>query len=250
MDTHCHLFLLDRDPVDTLEAARAAGVRTLVCVGIDPESSRRCVEISEALGDVYATAGMHPHTAADLDASAAGEIEVLLPNPQVVAVGETGLDFFRMLSPREDQERSLRLHVALSRASGKPLVVHVRDAWDDVLRVLEEERAERVVLHCFSADASVALECAARGYFMSFAGNLTYPRNDSLREAAAAVPPGRLLAETDSPFLAPQPLRGRDNAPENITIVLSELARVRGEPLEEVAATVATNARAAFVGLD
>jgi len=246
VDSHCHLFLLEEEPTEAVKAARAAGVDTLVCVGIDPPTSRRSVELAESLRGVFATAGMHPHTASDFDAKAGAAIEELLANPQVVGLGECGLDFFRMRSPREDQERVFRLHVALSREAGLPLVVHVRDAWPDILQLLDEGSAERVVLHCFSGGVEIARECAARGYHLSFAGNVTYPKNAHLREAAAAVPLDRLLVETDSPFLAPQPLRGRDNAPANVFAVIEEIARTRGEPTDVIREATSANARAAF----
>ncbi len=249
IDSHCHLFLLDREPAEVMAESRTAGVETLVCVGIDPASSRRSLELAERFRGVFATAGMHPHTARDLDAAAGAAIEEMLANPLVVAVGETGLDFHRNLSPREDQERAFRAHIGLSRDSGKPLVVHCRDAWPEVLRLLEEGAAERVVLHCFSGDREVARECASRGYFVSFAGNLTYPGNDHLRAAAATLPLDRILVETDSPFLAPQPLRGRDNAPANVGLVVAALARARGEDVGTVARAVSANARRAFPGL-
>jgi TatD DNase family protein len=163
-----------------------------------------------------------------------------------VAVGECGLDFYRMRSPREDQERTFRAHVALARETGLPLVVHVRDAWDEILRLLDEGSAERVVLHCFTGDVETARACVARGWYLSFAGNITYPRNANIRDAAAAIPIDRVLVETDSPFLAPQRIRGRDNAPANVIDVIEAIARVREEPVENVRATTARNARAAF----
>jgi TatD DNase family protein len=249
VDTHCHLFLLDGEPGAAVESARGAGVATLVCVGIDPQSSRRSVELAESFRGVFATAGMHPHTATALDGRASADLEELMGNPQVVGVGECGLDFYRMLSPVPDQERALRVHAAWSRESGKPLVVHVRDAWPRVMEILGEERAERVVLHCFSGDAAVARECAERGYFLSFAGNVTYPRNEHLREAARAVTLNSLLVETDSPFLAPQELRGRDNSPANVIWVIEELARVHDVPVEQMALVTARNAATAFPGL-
>jgi TatD DNase family protein len=246
VDTHCHLFLLEDEPPQAVEAARAAGVDTLVCVGIDPETSRRSVELAESLRGVFATAGMHPHTAADLDVKAGAQIEELLANPQVVAVGECGLDFFRMRSPQQDHERVFRLHISLSRESGTPLVVHVRDAWPEALRLLDDGAAERVVLHCFSGDTEIADECVARGYFLSFAANITYPKNQHLRDAAAEAPLDRILVETDSPFLSPQPLRGRDNAPGNVLHVIEEIARVRGKSVDEVRDATSANARIAF----
>jgi TatD DNase family protein len=227
VDTHCHLFLLDGDPAEAVQRARAAGVDTLVCVGIDPESSRRSVALAGSLRGV-------------------AEIETLLTNPLVVAVGECGLDFFRMRSPRDEQERALATQVTLARAYDLPLVVHVRDAWPETLRVLDEGSAEHVVLHCFSGDAKLAAGCAERGWFLSFAGNVTYPKNAHLREAAAAVSLDRILVETDSPFLAPQRLRGRDNTPANVVDVIDAIARARTEPVESVRETTAANARRAF----
>jgi TatD DNase family protein len=245
-DTHCHLFLVDRQPQVVVEEARAAGVGTMICAGIDPDSSRRSAELAESFRGVFATAGMHPHTASAMDRHAGVAIEELLAVPQTVAVGETGLDFYRMLSPREDQEANFRLHIALSRESGLPLVVHVRDAWPQVLRLLQEGSAEHVVMHCFSGDAELARECASRGYFLSFAGNITYPTSGHLREAIAVTPWDRLLVETDSPYLAPQTLRGRDNAPANVTAVIQEIARVLGTSAETVRAATTANARTAF----
>ncbi|HKN81429.1 MAG TPA: TatD family hydrolase [Actinomycetota bacterium] len=246
VDTHCHLFLLDGDPAEAVETARAGGVDTLVCVGIDAESSRRSVELAASWPGVWATAGMHPHDANAWDAEAAVEIEGLLANPVVVAVGECGLDFFRMRSPRPEQERALHAQVSLAQAYDLPLVIHVRDAWPEILRVLDEGSAERVVLHCFSGDAEIAVGCAERGWFLSFAGNVTYPKNAHLREAAAAVTLDRILVETDSPFLAPQRLRGRDNAPSNVVDVIEAVALARAESVEIVRETTAENARIAF----
>jgi TatD DNase family protein len=167
----------------------------------------------------------------------------------VLAVGECGLDFFRMHSPREDQERAFKAQIALSNDTGKSLVVHVRDAWPDVLRVLDEGSAERVVIHCFSGDPVIARECAARGYWVSFAGNITYPRNEHFRQAAQALALDRILVETDSPFLAPQTMRGRDNEPANVMTTIAEIARVRDARVEDIVQASAQNARAAFVGL-
>jgi TatD DNase family protein len=246
VDTHCHLFLMDGEPDGVVEEARRAGVSAMVCAGIDPGSSRRSSELADSLAGVFATAGIHPHTASDFDPAAGAVVEELLADPRVVAVGETGLDYHRLKSPAEDQQRAFRAHCALARETGKALVVHTRDAWSDVLRILGEERVERVVLHCFSGGAAEAAEAAARGYCCSFAGNLTYPKNRDLRRAAAAVPREFLLAETDSPFLAPQALRGRDNAPANLSLVVEALGEVRQEDASVIAALTSENARRAF----
>jgi TatD DNase family protein len=249
VDTHCHLFLMEDDPAEAVGQAAAAGVARLVCVGIDPESSRRSLELAESFRGVFATAGMHPHTASELDRAAGTAIEELLADPLVVAVGETGLDYYRRLSPAEDQRRAFRTHIALSRESDKPLVVHVREAWEDAMAILAEERAERVVLHCFSGDAALAAEAADRGYFLSFAGNVTYPGADGLRTAAGSAAGERLLVETDSPFLTPQSFRGSLNHPGNVVSVVRALAEIRGVDAESMTAQTTGNALDAFPSL-
>jgi len=249
VDTHCHLFLLDHEPAQVVETAKAAGVDRLICVGVDPATSARSAELADSLEGVFATAGMHPHDASDFDQAASARIEELLHDARVIGVGECGLDYFRMHSPAEDQIRVLQTHIALSNETGKPMVVHVRDAWPDVLRVLDEGSAERVVIHCFSGDAAIARECAARGYWISFAGNVTYPKNEHLRQAAVAVDLDRIVVETDSPFLSPQKLRGSNNEPANVMLTIAEIARVRADDVEKIVTATAENARSAFPGL-
>ena len=246
VDTHCHLFLMDADPAGVAAAARDAGVEAMVCAGIDPETSRRSRELADSLAGVFATAGVHPHSAGEWDAAAGAAVEELVADARVVAIGETGLDYYRRLSPPEAQRRAFRDHCALAREAGKPVVVHTRDAWPDVLGILEDEGAERVVLHCFSGGSAEAREATARGYYCSFAGILSYPKNGSLRDAAREVPPDLLLVETDSPFLAPQAVRGRDNAPANVGLVLEALAEARAEDAGALAKVTAENARRAF----
>jgi TatD DNase family protein len=249
VDTHCHLFLMDEDPAEAVARANAGGVGRLICVGIDPDTSRRSLELAESFRGVFATAGMHPHTASEFDRGAGTAIEELLADPLVVAVGETGLDYYRTLSPVEDQQRSFRTHIALSRETDKPLVVHVREAWDDAMAILAEEDAARVILHCFSGDEALAAEAARRGYFLSFAGNVTYPGAEGLRRAAAAVPEGRVLAETDSPFLTPQAFRGSANHPGNVVTVVQALAEARGVGFEAMTAQTTTAALEALPAL-
>jgi len=246
IDSHCHLFLLDEGADVAVKAAREAGVGRIVCVGIDPATSARSLELAESFEGVFATAGMHPHTASAFDAAAGDAIEEMVGSPLVVGVGETGLDYFRRLSPVDDQQRAFRTHVALARESGKPLVVHVREAWEDAFAILAEEGAERVVLHCFTGDERLAGEAAARGYVVSFAGNLTYPNADHIRRAAATVPADRAVVETDSPFLPPQSMRGRSNAPANVIAVAEALAAIRGETTAQAIDRTAAAALAAF----
>lgn len=246
IDTHCHLFLMEGEPQAIVEKARAEGVAALVCAGVDAESSRRSQELADAVSGVFATAGVHPHSASVFDALAGSAVEGLLADPRVVAVGETGLDYYRVKSPPEEQRKAFRAHCGLARETGKPIVVHTREAWDDVLAILEEEGVERVVLHCFSGDADIAKEAASRGYFCSFAGNLTYPKNVELRIAAAEIPLELLLVETDSPFLAPQSVRGSDNVPANVGLIVDALAEARGQKAPDIAGATTRNARIAF----
>lgn len=249
VDTHCHPYLMEGEASTIFEAARADGVVSFVCVGVDPESNRSCLGYAKEYQGVVATAGLHPHEAASLDPQVRVSIESMLSDPLVVGVGEAGLDFFRMHSPVEDQEAAFRWQLSLSRESGKPIVVHIRDAWERGLQMMAEEPGAKVVLHCFSGDAQIARECVARGYFISFAGPITYPNNDHLREAAAAVPLELLLSETDSPYLSPQSSRGKENNPGNVAAVVETLASVRSETLDLVAASVVANAALAFPGL-
>jgi TatD DNase family protein len=246
VDTHCHLFLIERDPAEVLGQARDSGVGTVVCPGVDLSSSRRALDLAESFDGVYATAGTHPHDASGFDLETAAETAELLSHPRVVAVGECGLDFYRMRSAREDQIRALRVHAWLARETGMPMVVHVRDAWEDVFRVLDEADARRVVLHCFTGDASIAGACTSRGWYLSFAGNITYPKNAYLREVAATVTLDRVLVETDSPFLAPQRVRGRENSPANVVDVIGAIAKARGEDVDDVRSATSRNAADAF----
>jgi TatD DNase family protein len=246
VDTHCHLYLMEGDVAEAVATARDTGVGQLICVGIDPDSSRRSRELAESFHGVLATAGMHPHTASEMDRRAGSVIEELLADRLVIGVGETGLDYYRRLSSIDQQQGAFRTHIALSRETGKPLVVHVRDAWEDALSILSAEGAEHVVLHCFSGDERIAAEAAARGYFVSFAGNLTYPKASSLRAAAAALGGDRIICETDSPFLPPQGARGTSNVPANVIAVMQELATLRGVTLHQMVAETTANARAAF----
>lgn len=204
---------------------------------------------AETFDIVASTAGLHPHEASDLDAAARADLAEMAADPLVVGIGETGLDFYRRLSPQSDQETALRFHAALARETGKPMVVHIRDAWERTLEVLAEEDPPRVVIHCFSGDRELAAECVARGYHLSFAGPITYPKNDALREAAASVPLDRILVETDSPYLSPQQVRGTPNEPANVLRVVEQIAKVREETVENVRAATLANALVAFPGL-
>jgi TatD DNase family protein len=250
LDSHCHLDIVGGDVGAQLDAARAVGIDTVVQVGIDVESSRLSARIAAEHDRLWAAVAVHPNEAGRGAATpdALAEIERLAGLPQVKAVGETGLDHYRTgADGRGPQEESFRAHIAIAKSTGNALVIHDREAHDDVLRVLAEEGApDRVVFHCFSGDAELARTCADRGYWMSFAGNITFKNAAGLREAAASVPAELLLVETDAPFLTPVPFRGRPNASYLVPLTMRALAHIRGDDLDDVCGAVAENGRRAF----
>jgi TatD DNase family protein len=244
IDTHAHLDAC-ADPAHELVArARVAGVQRIVTVGTGIESCRRALAIAEREDGVFAALGVDPHQASSAEAGRLGELEELLAHERAVAVGETGLDNHHRHAEPADQRRVFEAQLELGERLGKPVVIHSRDADEETAAALAVFRGT-VVLHCFSAPGllSAALE---RGYYVSFAGNVTYPKAAELREAAARVPVDRLLAETDSPYLAPQPVRGRANEPAHVVHTVAALAHVRGEDSEELARRIDANATAAF----
>jgi TatD DNase family protein len=253
-DSHTHLDLTLDEGLESvehaIEAARAVGVDRLVQVGVDVKSSRWGVELAEREPAVLATVALHPNDAPnqpDLDA-ALREIERLAAHPRVRGLGETGLDYFRTGDDgRKAQHESFRAHIDIAKRLGKVLMIHDRDAHDDVLRVLDEEGApDRVVLHCFSGDEVFARTCVERGYYLSFAGTVTFGSAVSLRAAAAVTPPSQMLVETDAPFLTPHPYRGRPNASYLIPMTMRKLAEVTQVPLDELCAAISANAEEVF----
>jgi TatD DNase family protein len=243
IDTHAHLDACE-EPEAILERARAAGVARVVTIGTGIDSCRAALELAAAHDGVYAALGIDPHQAATADAERLVELRQLLAHPKAVAVGETGLDDFHRIATLAEQRRLFQGQLALAAELSKPVVIHSRAAVAETAAELAAF-AGTVVLHCFSQPGllSVALE---RGYYVSFAGNVTFPRADDLREAAAQVPADRILVETDSPYLAPQPLRGRPNEPAFVLHTLHVLADVRGDDPDELAAQIDANASAAF----
>ena len=246
IDTHAHLDALEGGAADALARAREAGVTRVITIGTGVESARTALALAEQEEGVFAVLGVHPH-----DAGAAGdddlsELEELLGNPKAVGIGETGLDYYRDYAPRNRQGKLFRAHCDLAVRLGKPLVIHSRAAEEDTAAVLSSlPSATRVVLHCFSSTGLLA-PALEHGWYVSFAGNVTYPAASDLRAAAARVPADRLLAETDSPYLAPQPLRGRHNEPANVVHTLASLADARGVGAAELEAAIDANASAAF----
>ena len=246
IDTHCHLDMLKGTPDEALAEARAAGVEAVVAVGIDLRSSRIAAELAAAHDEVYATAGVHPHDAVGFDAVVRTGLERLLTQRHVVAVGECGLDFYRDVAPRDVQREAFAEQLELARSAGKPVCVHSREAGGETFAVLTEHgEGLRIVLHCFSTPEYVDL-CNDRGYYVSFAGNLTYKSSQELQKAAVAVRDDLLLVETDAPFLTPLPYRGRPNRPANVGLTAQFLARLRGWSDAEVAAVTSANARRVF----
>jgi TatD DNase family protein len=255
-DSHTHIDMQDSTVGEAVAAAAAVGVTTLVQVGCDLERSRWSARTAAEHDAVWAAVALHPNEAPRLELSggrraldaALEEIAELAARPEVLAVGETGLDHFRTGEEgREAQRYSFRRHIEMAKRLDKALVIHDRDAHEDVLRVLEEEGApERTVFHCFSGDAAMAEVCAGKGWFMSFAGNVTFKNARPLREALAVAPPELLLVETDAPFLTPAPYRGRPNAPYMIPYTLRAMAGVKGLDEDVLAAHVAANTARAF----
>ena len=248
-DSHCHLHLYaDNDHVDAIvERARAQRVEGIVTIGIDVSSSTRARDLAMREA-VWFAAGVHPNSATQWDDQAAAAIESLASDDRCVAIGETGLDFYRDHASRQDQEEAFRAHIDLAKRVDKALVIHTRDSLRAALDMLDAEGPpQRLVFHCWSGgelDRALAL-----GSFISFAGNVSYPSAADLREAARRVPADRLLVETDAPFLSPVPKRGRPNEPARVALVGAAVAEARGEDEQVLAAHTTTNAHRLF-GLD
>ena len=251
VDTHAHLSVCEPEDAELVATAEAAGVGRILTIGLDEESNSEAVAAAERFEPVFAAVGRHPNSAAGFDAAAAGAVDRLAANPLVRAVGETGLDYYRDRAPRADQRNAFASQVEIAQRHALPVVIHVRDrdgsteAVDEVFAMLDEMDARSVVLHCFSAPARAG-DASERGWLCSFAGNVTYPRAEELRAAAAAIPDELLLVETDSPFLAPQPVRGRPNQPANVVATARAVAEARGVSYEELERLVDANAARVF----
>jgi TatD DNase family protein len=254
VDTHAHLSICEPPDARLVAEAREAGVTRILTVGLDEDSNRDAIDAAQAHEEVFACVGRHPNSATGFDDAAAAAIEELTADPQVGAVGETGLDYYRDRASREDQRRAFEAQIEIARRARLPLVIHLRDrdgggeegAVAEAFATLERlAQGVTVILHCFSAPAKVG-EAAERGWYCSFAGNVTYPASAALREAAAAVPEDLLLVETDAPFLAPQRLRGKANAPANVVATARAVAELRGESYEQLERTVEINAERVF----
>jgi TatD DNase family protein len=252
IDSHTHLHLCEPPDAELVAAAEAVGVTRMLTVGTDGASSRAALAAAEAFPHVYASVGWHPNEAKGFDDADLAELRALAAHERCVAIGETGLDFYRELAPRSDQERAFAAQIALARESTKPLVIHTRAADDATLAQLAHEAdGLSVVIHCFSMPPRLA-ECLERGYAISFAGNVTYKNATDLAEAARRVPEDRLLVETDAPYLTPQVVRTRKgtgrsrNQPAFVAHTVAFLAQLRGVSPEELGALVERNAARVF----
>lgn len=248
VDTHCHLDdHHELDVRDQVERARRAGVTLMVTVGTDVHSSSQSIVTSRGYTGVYAAVGIHPNDADQATPPGLEAIDELAAEDLCVAVGETGLDRYRDETTPSQQRDSFRAHIEIAKRRGRALMIHCRDAWPECLDLLDEVGApERVVMHCFSGDLEVTARCVRAGYYLSFAGNVTFKNAGELRASAAAAPRELLLTETDSPFLTPHPYRGKPNDPSYVPLTLAALAEVQGCASEALAEDVYANTLRAF----
>ncbi|MBM3667446.1 MAG: TatD family deoxyribonuclease [Actinobacteria bacterium] len=253
IDSHAHLGLCEPSPEELVAAAREAGVDRILTIGLGEDSNPGVIELAREHEQVFAAVGRHPNSAAGFYELDAEELERLAASEEVVAVGETGLDWYREGAPADEQRRAFLGQIRVAQQVEKPLVVHLRDreqsedAATEAFSTLEAEGAGlEIVLHCFSAGPRWAARAAELGWYCSFAGNLTYPSAERVREAAALVPDELLLVETDSPYLAPQPSRGKPNQPANVVATAERLAEVRETDYERIESLVTANAARLF----
>jgi TatD DNase family protein len=246
IDSHTHLYLCEEPDAELVERAVAVGVTRMLTVGTNGASCRAALAAAEAFPQVYAAIGRHPNEATGFDDADLAELEALSTHPRCVAIGETGLDYYREDTPREDQARAFSAQIELARTTGTPLKIHTRNADEDTLAQLAAEaEGLTVVIHCFSMPDRLQ-ECVERGYMISFAGNVTYKNAAALAEAARRVPAERLLVETDAPYLTPQVVRKHRNQPAYVAHTAAFIAELRGVSLGELDATVERNAARVF----
>ena len=245
VDSHAHLdggqFSADLEA--TIARATQNGISHILTVGCDLSSSAASVALAQKYTNIFAAVGVHPHDATEINTEALAILKELLGVPKVVALGEIGLDFFRDRSPREVQRQAFRLQIKLAKQVGKPIIVHDRDAHDEVLQILQEEKAAEIggVLHCFSGDLAMARKCLQLGFYLSFPGTITYPKNDTTRDIVKAIPIDRMLVETDCPYLAPQPYRGKRNEPAYVRHTAEMIAEIKGLTITDVARVTSRN---------
>jgi len=250
IDSHAHLELdpLGKDPDKVISRAYRAGVVAIITVGIDMEHAKKALDLAGRFERVYACVGFHPHNAETVTAEALVEMEQLACHPKVVGYGEVGLDFFRNLSPRDSQIRVFQDQLIIAKRLDKPVVIHLRNAYPEGLRMLEDAAPFPAggVIHCFSGETQDALRFLDLGFHVSIPGTITYKKNEKLRAIVKNLPQDRILLETDCPFLAPEPLRGKDNEPAYIVHTANKVAEVRGAQVQDVARVTSKNAMKLF----
>lgn len=245
VDSHAHLDgnKFAGDLHETIERAAENGIGHILTVGCDLVSSRASIAIAEQYPNIYASIGVHPHDAEEIDEQTLAEMKELLNHPKAVALGEIGLDFFRDHCPRDIQRQAFREQIRLARELGKPVIVHDRDAHEETIAILTEEKADEVggVLHCFSGDLKMAQQCLDLGFYLSFPGTITYPKNEELREIVRQVSIERMLVETDCPYLSPQKFRGKRNEPAYVRFTAEKVAEIKGQSIDDVARITSRN---------
>lgn len=245
VDSHAHLdgsqFAADRHA--TIRRAIDNGISHILTVGCDLESSAASVALAQKYACIYAAVGVHPHDATQVNTESLRQLRQLLARPKVVALGEIGLDFYRDRSPRDRQRDAFRQQIRLAKELGKPIIVHDRDAHAEVLAILQEENAAEIggVLHCFSGDLELARKCLELGFYLSFPGTISYPKNESAREVVKAIPIDKMLVETDCPYLSPQQFRGKRNEPAYVRYTAEKIAEIKGLTIEDVARVTSRN---------
>ena len=248
IDTHCHLdfpeFAQDQDEV--ISRAKEKGVGFIINIGSSLKGSQESIELSKRYDFIYATVGLHPHEADNFDSQAETTLENLVRNEKVVAIGETGLDYFKNYSKAENQKKLFISLVKLAKDLNLPLIIHSRQAQDDTLKILKEAMPIKAVVHCFSGGDDFLKKCLDLGFFISFTCNITYPKAENLRNLVKETPIDRLFLETDAPFLPPQELRGKRNEPAFVEILAGEFARIKEISVEEVAKITTENAKNFF----
>jgi TatD DNase family protein len=250
IDSHAHLEMpqFEEDLPEVMQRAAHHGVEHIITIGTNLEFSERALQIANAYPEVSASVGVHPHDSGEFSAETLDRLRRLAAEPKVVAIGEMGLDFYRNLSPPEHQVGAFRIQIRLARELGKPIVVHDRDAHHHILRILREERADEVggVIHCYTGDLSMAMQCLDMDFCISIPGSITFKNSARLRHVVLNIPLDRLLLETDSPFLAPIPFRGKRNEPAYIRYTADRVAKIRKVPVESLAEAACENTRRLF----
>lgn len=248
IDTHCHLdfpeFDHDRDQV--IQRAKTEGIDYIINIGSSLKGSKDSVELAKKYDFIYAAVGLHPHEADKCDTKTESDLRALAEENKVVAIGEIGLDYFKNYSKPENQRPLFISLLRLAKDLGLPVVIHSREAQEDILKILKSELPQKAVVHCFSGDEKFLKECLGLGFFISFTCNITYKKADRLRELLELTPLDRLMLETDAPFLSPEGFRGRRNEPMQVKLLADEIARIKETGIEEIARVTADNARKFF----